>query len=293
MSSADLLIQSLRHQPLLVVLRPATPLAAEPQLQRLQELGLRHVEIAWQAGDVWGQEMAALVGRFPELELGAASVCEPEGVAAAAAAGCRYAVSPVLEASLLSAAAARDLVLVPGVMSASEVHAARRLGCRVVKLFPAVSVGIDHWRRRCPSASPPAGWGRRMWPPGWPPGSMRWPWGRRWGIWRSHGRSWRRHYPVRCRAALIFRLTQTGSERCFPNERTPASLAPTPGKPAAGAGVTASRSEDGQLRTDMLKQRNLMAHTYDVRRARIALALISEHYAPALGSLAIALERRP
>jgi hypothetical protein len=32
MVSADLLIQSLRRQPLLVVLRPATPLAAEPQL---------------------------------------------------------------------------------------------------------------------------------------------------------------------------------------------------------------------------------------------------------------------
>jgi 2-dehydro-3-deoxyphosphogluconate aldolase/(4S)-4-hydroxy-2-oxoglutarate aldolase len=99
--------------------------------------------------------MAALVARFPELELGAASVCEPEGVAAAAAAGCRYAVSPVLEASLLSAAAARDLVLVPGVMSASEVHAARRLGCRLVKLFPAVSVGIDHWRRLREPLGPP------------------------------------------------------------------------------------------------------------------------------------------
>jgi hypothetical protein len=170
----------------------------------LQALGIRHVEIAWQAGDAWGQEIAALVAHFPELELGAASVCEPEGVAAAAAAGCRYAVSPVLEASLLRAAAARDLVLVPGVMSASEVHAARRLGCRLVKLFPAVSVGIDHWGacanpwgRRCPSASPPAGWGRRMWPPGWPPGSMRWPWGRRWGTWRRHGRSWRRPCLVR------------------------------------------------------------------------------------------------
>jgi 2-dehydro-3-deoxyphosphogluconate aldolase/(4S)-4-hydroxy-2-oxoglutarate aldolase len=155
MCSADHLIQSLRRQPLLVVLRPATPLAAEPQLQRLQTLGLRHVEIAWQAGDAWGQEMAALVARFPELALGAASVCEPEGVAAAAAAGCRYAVSPVLEASLLRAAAARDLVLVPGVMSASEVHAARRLGCRLVKLFPAVSVGIDHWRRLREPLGPP------------------------------------------------------------------------------------------------------------------------------------------
>ena len=155
MASADRLIQSLRRQPLLVVLRPATPLAAEPKLQRLQAMGVRHVEIAWQPGGGWAEEMAALVARFPELELGAASVCEPEGVAAAAAAGCRYVVSPVLEASLLSAAAARDVVLVPGVMSASEVHAARRLGCRLVKLFPAVSVGIDHWRRlRDPLGAP-------------------------------------------------------------------------------------------------------------------------------------------
>jgi hypothetical protein len=44
-------------------------------------------------------------------------------------------------------AAERELLLVPGVMSSSEVHQARRLGCRIVKLFPAVSVGIKHWRR--------------------------------------------------------------------------------------------------------------------------------------------------
>ena len=43
-------------------------------------------------------------------------------------------------------AAKRKLLLVPGVMSPSEVHQARRLGCRIVKLFPAVSVGISHWR---------------------------------------------------------------------------------------------------------------------------------------------------
>jgi 2-dehydro-3-deoxyphosphogluconate aldolase/(4S)-4-hydroxy-2-oxoglutarate aldolase len=108
---------------------------------------IRHVEIAWQPGPAWVEEMSALVARFPELELGAASVCETEGVVAAAAAGCRYAVSPVLDPDLLEAAAELDLLLVPGVMSPSEVHQARRLGCSIVKLFPAVSVGIGHWRR--------------------------------------------------------------------------------------------------------------------------------------------------
>lgn len=155
MPAADRLIHSLRTQPLLVVLRPSSPRLAGPQLERLGGWGIRHVEIAWQPGPLWVEEMAALVERFADLELGAASVCEPEGVAAAAAAGCRYAVSPVLDPALLQAAAERDLVLVPGVMTASEVHAARRLGCRLVKLFPAVSVGIDHWRRlREPLGSP-------------------------------------------------------------------------------------------------------------------------------------------
>lgn len=51
--------------------------------------------------------------------------------------------------------------------------------------------------------------------------------------------------------------------------------------------------QDGQLWIDMLEQRNLMAHTYDIRRARIALALITEVYAPALTALALDLEQRP
>ena len=147
MTAAEPLIRSLRSQPLLIVLRPAEPLQAVPTLERLQALGLRHVEIAWQPQPHWAAQMGELVRRFSDLELGAASVCEPQGVADAAAAGCRYVVSPVLDPALLEEAARRDVVLVPGVMSPSEVHRARQLGCAIVKLFPAVSVGRDHWRR--------------------------------------------------------------------------------------------------------------------------------------------------
>jgi 2-dehydro-3-deoxyphosphogluconate aldolase/(4S)-4-hydroxy-2-oxoglutarate aldolase len=155
MPAPERLIQSLRAQPLLIVLRPGEPLGAIPLLERLQALGVIHVEIAWQALAAWADQMAELVRRFPDLELGAASVSSPRALLAAAAAGCRYAVSPVLEDALQQQASTLDLVLVPGVMSPSEVHRARGLGCRLVKLFPAVSVGRDHWRRlREPLGSP-------------------------------------------------------------------------------------------------------------------------------------------
>jgi nucleotidyltransferase substrate binding protein (TIGR01987 family) len=51
--------------------------------------------------------------------------------------------------------------------------------------------------------------------------------------------------------------------------------------------------QEGQLWIDMLEQRNLMAHTYDVTRARLAVALIRERFAPALRTLAADLEQRP
>lgn len=50
--------------------------------------------------------------------------------------------------------------------------------------------------------------------------------------------------------------------------------------------------QDGQLWIDMLEQRNLMAHTYDVKRARLALALIRDHFAPSLEELVMDLETR-
>ncbi|MEB3201015.1 MAG: bifunctional 4-hydroxy-2-oxoglutarate aldolase/2-dehydro-3-deoxy-phosphogluconate aldolase [Synechococcaceae cyanobacterium] len=155
MPDGKTLIRSLQRQPLLVVLRPGEPLRAVATLERLQALGVIHVEIAWQPLPGWQGQMAELVRGFSTLELGAASLCDPEGVAAAAAAGCRYAVSPVLDPDLQRQAAACDLLLVPGVMTPSEVHRARRLGCPVVKLFPAVSVGREHWRRlRHPLGAP-------------------------------------------------------------------------------------------------------------------------------------------
>ncbi len=146
-AGADHLIQSLRHQPLLVVLRPRQPLEAAPALEQLQALGLRHVEIAWNADPLWSDQTRELVATFPSLRLGAASVCTPEAVAAAAEAGLSYAVSPVLERSLLCQAQDAGLTLVPGVMTPSEVHCARRWGARIVKLFPAAPLGPSYWRR--------------------------------------------------------------------------------------------------------------------------------------------------
>ena len=130
-----------------MVLRPEQPLQASQTLEELRRIGWRHVEISWSPFSHWAEQMASLQAAFPSLAIGAAGVVGRPAITAAIAAGCRYAVSPVLEPEALELAQRSGLVLVPGVMTPSEVQQARSLGCRLVKLFPASLLGRDYWRQ--------------------------------------------------------------------------------------------------------------------------------------------------
>ena len=111
-----------------MVLRAYDLLELLPCLERLQELGVQHVELAWSSHPRWVDQAIELRQRFAHLRLGAASVVDLAGLKAAAAAGLGYAVSPVLDRDLIEAAMALRLQFVPGVMSPSEVHLARLWG---------------------------------------------------------------------------------------------------------------------------------------------------------------------
>jgi 2-dehydro-3-deoxyphosphogluconate aldolase/(4S)-4-hydroxy-2-oxoglutarate aldolase len=148
LNTPEALITALRRQPVLVVLRAEQPLALRSTLEQLDGLGVRHVEIAWSPHQSnWSAQCRQLAAAFPALCFGAASVCSPAALQAVVDAGLSFAVSPVFQPALLQQAAQLGLTLVPGVFSPSEVSAAMALGCAMVKLFPAASVGPSYWRR--------------------------------------------------------------------------------------------------------------------------------------------------
>ncbi|EDY38374.1 2-dehydro-3-deoxyphosphogluconate aldolase [Cyanobium sp. PCC 7001] len=137
----------MHHQPLLVVLRADQPLELRPRLQALAALGLRHIEIAWQDHPQWVVQCLELQQAFPQLRLGAASICSVAALRMVAKAGLGFAMSPVLSPELWQESCRLGLALVPGVYTPSEVHQARSLGCPAVKLFPASSLGPSYWRQ--------------------------------------------------------------------------------------------------------------------------------------------------
>ncbi|MFM8526427.1 MAG: bifunctional 4-hydroxy-2-oxoglutarate aldolase/2-dehydro-3-deoxy-phosphogluconate aldolase [Cyanobacteriota bacterium] len=135
----------MRSAPVLAVLRADDPGTLIPIVADLAAVGIVHVELAWSAAPGWGAGCRLLRGRFPELQLGAASIVASGALEQVLEAGLTYAVSPILDRGLLQTAVRLGLVLVPGVMSPSEVHQARCWGASIVKLFPAQTLGSRYW----------------------------------------------------------------------------------------------------------------------------------------------------
>jgi 2-dehydro-3-deoxyphosphogluconate aldolase/(4S)-4-hydroxy-2-oxoglutarate aldolase len=76
--------------------------------------------------------------------LGAGTVTSHEQVERAAEAGAAFLVSPGSDPKLLPAMLGTGLLVLPGVLTPSEVMLARRLGAQAVKLFPGSSGGTSY-----------------------------------------------------------------------------------------------------------------------------------------------------
>jgi len=113
---------------------------AVPMALALTKGGLRVLEITLRT-PVALQAIAAMRAACPDAIVGAGTLTRPEDFQAALAAGSQFGVSPGLTFELIAAAKSTGLPLLPGVMTPSEVIAARAAGFYALKLFPAQQAG--------------------------------------------------------------------------------------------------------------------------------------------------------
>jgi len=116
------------------------PAAALPLADALIEGGLPVAEITFRTGAARAT-IEAIAKARPELLVGAGTVLDEAQVDAAMDAGARFALSPGLDTAVLAHAASRGLPFAPGIMTPTDLQAALRAGCRMVKFFPAMPAG--------------------------------------------------------------------------------------------------------------------------------------------------------
>ena len=129
---------------------------AVPLGESLLAAGLPCIEVTFRTSAA-AESIDTLTRELPDLLVGAGTVLTVDQAESAVDAGSRFVVSPALDASVVSWCRERRVPVVPGVMTPSEVHAARGLGVDVVKFFPAQAAGGPGTVRAMASVFPDVG----------------------------------------------------------------------------------------------------------------------------------------
>lgn len=133
------LLDIMRSASVIPVIAIDDPEHAVPLAQALVAGGICVLEVTLRTKHGLGAIRA--MSAVPGAIVGVGTLTQPEEFAASRDAGAVFGVSPGLTASLIEAGRKSGLPLLPGVMTPSEVMAAREAGFRQLKLFPAVPAG--------------------------------------------------------------------------------------------------------------------------------------------------------
>lgn len=134
------LLEIMRASPVIPVIAIDRIEDAVPLARALVAGGIRVLEITLRTSHGL-PAIRAVAEQVPDAIVGVGTLTQPEEFAAAREAGAVFGVSPGLTPALIDAARSSGLALLPGVMTPSEVMAAREQGFRQLKLFPAVPAG--------------------------------------------------------------------------------------------------------------------------------------------------------
>ncbi len=113
---------------------------AVPLARALAAGGLRVLEVTMRT-PVALAAIEAMRKAVPEAVVGVGTLTRPVDFAGASRAGAQFGVTPGLTPELAAAARGARFPLLPGVMTPTELIAARALGFTVLKLFPAQQAG--------------------------------------------------------------------------------------------------------------------------------------------------------
>lgn len=102
--------------------------------------GIRSAEITFRT-DAAADAIYKMREAYPEMLIGAGTVLTEKSLDDAIAAGSSFIVAPGLNPKIVNAALRRNIPMIPGCMTPSEIECAMDLGLDFVKFFPAEAAG--------------------------------------------------------------------------------------------------------------------------------------------------------
>lgn len=107
------------------------------------EAGFYTLEVTLNTPDA-EQIISRLRADFPELNVGAGTVCSMPDLDRALGSGAQFVVTPVINEEVIKRAVKQKIPIFPGGFTPTEVYRAWELGASAVKVFPATQMGVPY-----------------------------------------------------------------------------------------------------------------------------------------------------
>ncbi len=88
--------------------------------------------------------IATLLKEYPELNVGAGTVCNMDDLKRALDAGSQFIVTPVIDEEVIKHCVKNNIPVFPGAYTPTEIYKAWSLGANAVKVFPATQLGVKY-----------------------------------------------------------------------------------------------------------------------------------------------------
>ncbi len=136
----DKIIEVLQISPIVPVVVIENIKDAVPLAQSLVEGGIHIIEVTLRSSCAL-EAIELIAKNAPKMRVGAGTILNPTQLEQAQNRGAEFLISPGLTIKLLEHAKKKDMPLIPGVSSSSEVMQALELGYNALKFFPAEYCG--------------------------------------------------------------------------------------------------------------------------------------------------------
>ncbi|MDU9711059.1 bifunctional 4-hydroxy-2-oxoglutarate aldolase/2-dehydro-3-deoxy-phosphogluconate aldolase [Helicobacter pylori] len=136
----DKTIEVLQISPIVPVVVIENIKDAVPLAQSLIEGGIPIIEVTLRSSCAL-EAIELIAKNVPKMRVGAGTILNPTQLEQAQNRGAEFLISPGLTIKLLEHAKKKDMPLIPGVSSSSEVMQALELGYNALKFFPAEYCG--------------------------------------------------------------------------------------------------------------------------------------------------------
>ncbi|WQY63606.1 bifunctional 4-hydroxy-2-oxoglutarate aldolase/2-dehydro-3-deoxy-phosphogluconate aldolase [Helicobacter pylori] len=136
----DKIMEILQISPIVPVVVIENIKDAVPLAQSLIEGGIPIIEVTLRSSCAL-EAIELIAKNVPKMRVGAGTILNPTQLEQAQNRGAEFLISPGLTPSLLEHAKKKDMPLIPGVSSSSEVMQALELGYNALKFFPAEYCG--------------------------------------------------------------------------------------------------------------------------------------------------------